>query len=177
MNREIHPVYDVILKMIVLIYGTSFLNYIGIEKEIKSILGVEFVTLTGKKYILDFLCQLDDDAICHIEFQFPSASPKDLDRFFDYNILSQVQHQKLTETLVFNFISSKSKDLTIKIGKSKSFHPEHFYLGDVDFETYLKNINIKSKSNIKLTEFEEMTLMLICICPEWENKLETLQYM
>ena len=48
MIRKIHSVYDVILKIIVLIYKTSFLNYIGIEKEIKANLSVEFVTLTGK---------------------------------------------------------------------------------------------------------------------------------
>lgn len=175
MIRKIHSVYDVILKIIVLIYKTSFLNYIGIEKEIKANLSVEFVTLTGKKYILDFLCLLNDDTLCHIEFQYPSATPGDLKRFFDYNILSQTKHQKLTETLVFNFTSGKKKDSFINIGKSKSFHPEYFHLGDADFKTHLKNINIKSKSNTKLTEFEEITLMLICLCPEWENKFETLQ--
>ena len=175
MKREIHSLYDIILKIIVSIYGTTFLEYVGIRKKIKAILSVEFITLTGKKYILDYLCLLEDKTICHIEFQFPSATTSDLNRFFDYNIHSQSKYQKLTETLVFNFISSKNKDLTIKIGKSKSFHPAYFYLGDIDFNTYLENINIKSKSDIKLTDFEEITLMLICLCPEWKNKLETLQ--
>ena len=55
MNRDIHTIYDVILKIIAFAYGTTFLNYIGIEKEVKEIFNIEFTTLTGSKLYLDFL--------------------------------------------------------------------------------------------------------------------------
>ena len=134
MDRDIHTIYDVILKIIALVYGTTFLNYIGIEKEVKEIFNIEFTTLTGSKSYLDFLCSLTDDTMCHIEFQFPKTKLKDLDRFFNYNIIPQARYQKLTETIVFNFTSSKRKPPTRKIGKSKSFHPQYFYLGDLNLE-------------------------------------------
>ena len=53
-DRDVHDIYDVILKIIISVYGTLFLNYIGIEDEIKEILNVEFTTLTGKKGIWIF---------------------------------------------------------------------------------------------------------------------------
>ena len=175
MNRDIHTIYDVILKIIALSYGTTFLNYMGIEKEVKEIFSIEFTTLTGSKLYLDFLCSLTDETLCHIEFQFPKTKPEDLNRFFNYNIIPQVRYQKLTETIVFNFTSSKRKHPTRKIGKSKSFHPQYFYLGDLNLEEYFKNINTKVKSNEKLTTFEEITIMLICLNPEWKSKGETLK--
>lgn len=33
MGREIHDIYDVILKLIIIVYNVTFLNYIGIEKK------------------------------------------------------------------------------------------------------------------------------------------------
>lgn len=59
MDRDVHDIYDVILKIIISVYGTLFLNYIGIEDEIKEILNVEFTTLTGKKGYLDFFVSFE----------------------------------------------------------------------------------------------------------------------
>lgn len=89
MKRPIHDIYDVILKLIVLIYGSVFLNYIGIEGDIKEILNVEFTTVTGEKLFLDFLCKMSDNTLRHIEFQFPKEDPRDLNRFFKYNVLQK----------------------------------------------------------------------------------------
>lgn len=175
MNREIHDIYDVIMKIIIVVYGDSFLKYIGIEKDIKEILETEFVTLNGNKYYLDFLCLLKDGTLCNIEFQFPKYNPDDLDRFFDYNIIAQVRHGKITETIIINFVSKGADEKVRKIGNSKSFHPTYFYLGDVDFKKYYGKINKKVKSNLKLDSFEELSLMLMCLVPECSNKAEILK--
>lgn len=175
MSRKIHDIYDVILKIISLSYGSAFLKYIGIEKEIKKVLNVEYTLLSGEKLYLDFICELVDDTLCHVEYQFPKAQPEDLDRFFNYNITVQVRTQKLAETCVFNFTSGKNRNHTIKIGESKSFHPKYFYLGDVDFKGHIENINKKVKSNKQLSNHEEITLMLICLNTELENKAKTLK--
>ena len=47
MDRDIHDIFDVILKIIAEIYGTVFLEYIGIDKKISKNLNVEFTTLKG----------------------------------------------------------------------------------------------------------------------------------
>lgn len=59
MDRDVHDIYDVILKIIISVYGTLFLNYIGIEDEIKEILNVEFTTLTGKKRVFGFFVSFE----------------------------------------------------------------------------------------------------------------------
>ncbi len=174
MVQEIHDIYDVILKIIIIVYNVTFLNYIGIEKNIKKILKTEFVTVNGKKYYLDFLCQLEDDTLCHIEFQFPKAQPNDLERFFNYNITAEVRHGHLTETTILNFTSKKIKDTIRHIGKSKCFKPKQVYLGDIDFRSYWRNINMKAEQNVKLTGFEEITLLLTSLMPECKNKAKML---
>lgn len=172
MEREIHDIYDVILKIISMAYGNVFLRYIGLEGEIKKIEKTEIATIAGSKLYLDFLCLLETDIYYNIEFEFPKADNDDIERFFNYNITTQARHQKLTETMVFNF-TSKIKDENPKmIGKSKSFHPKHFYLGDIDFEMEMEKIKSKVKSNIKLTSFDEITLMLMCLSPKCKNKAE-----
>lgn len=138
MDSNVHDVYDVILKLIILVYSVDFLKYIGITKDIKEILKTEFTRLDGKKFFLDFLCRLEDDTLCHIEFQFPKARLDELNRFFDYNIIAQVTHGKITETVVLNFTRKKASDEMISIGKTKKFLPMIVYMGDIDFETKLE---------------------------------------
>ena len=174
MNRDIHDIYDVILKIIILVYGEDFLSFIGINKNIKEVLKTEFVTLKGNKLYLDFLCLLDDDTLCHIEFQFPKARPYNLDRFFDYNIVTQVTQGALTETIVINFTSKKFSEKIRRIGRSKCFNPDYVYLGDIDYEGYWRNINIKVESNLKLTVFEEIVVLLTCLIPECKKKAHML---
>lgn len=140
MARNIHDIYDAILKMIAVVYQTSFLRYIGIERKIKEIQNIELTRLDGKKVYLDFLCLLDDDTLCHIEFQFPKAHPKDYTRFFGYNITAEVRHGKTTETIMVHFTPKQKETRPIRIGKTKCFNPQHFYLGDIDFEEYIQNI-------------------------------------
>ena len=175
MDFKIHDIYDVILKIIILVYGVIFLEYVGIDKKIRKVLKTEFTRMDGSKVYLDFLCLLEDGTLCHIEFQFPKAKPVDLDRFFDYNITAQVRHGSLTDTLVINFTSSKNAIKPRKIGESKSFHPKHFYLGDVDFNEYWRKINMKAESNLKLNAFEEISLMLMCLVPECKIKAKMLE--
>lgn len=175
MDRDIHDIYDVILKIIANVYGTLFLNYIGIEQEIKEILNVEFTTLTGNKLYLDFLCLLKDGTLCHIEFQYPRAEPNDLDRFFKYNVHAEVRYQSRAETFIFNFSQKIGIEKPRKIGKTKCFNPHNFYLGDVEFDKYIEKINIKAKSNTQVSNFEEITLMLISLNPEMDCKFETLK--
>ena len=93
-----------------MVYGEVFLNFIGIDKKIKKILKTEFVTVNGTKYFLDFLCLFEDGTLGHIEFQFPKARPIDLDRFFEYNIVAQVRHGSLAETIVINFTSRRVQE-------------------------------------------------------------------
>lgn len=104
---------------------------------------MEFTTLTGRKVYLDFLCLLKNDTLCHIEFQYPNAGSKDFDMFFSYNILAQVRYQKIVDSILFNFTSKIGDEKPYKIGETMCFIPFQFYLGDVDFETYIEKINIK----------------------------------
>lgn len=47
-------------------------------------------------------------------------------------------------------------------------------MGDIDFEKYFKNINMKLKSNQKLSSFEELTLLFPGIVKGYPSKLKTL---
>lgn len=176
MSRKIHEIYDVILKIIIAVYGTIFLSFMGIDGEIKDVLSVEITTLTGSKMYLDFLCLLKDGGLCHIEFQHPHAGPDDFDRFFNYNISSEFVHQKRSETYIFNFDFEKAKSKIRRIGKTKCSKPIQFFLGDVDFDEYLKNINIKVKSDKTLAGFEEIALMLMPVSPKFEGNAEVLKW-
>ena len=169
MKHKIHDIFDVILKLIILVYGEVFLNYIGIEEEIDEILNVEFVALNGTKRYVDFLCRLKNGKLLHVEFQYPYAKDDDEIRFFDYNIQAQVKYETITETAIFNFTENRKDSKPISIGETKFFNPRKFYLGDVDFKRYCKNINKKSKSNSKLSHFEEITLLLIPVFPKFQG--------
>ena len=93
MDRPIHDIYDVILKLIALIWATDFLKFLGIDGEIVEILNTEIITLNGKHYYLDFLCRLKDGTLLNIEFQFPKLKNKDCPRFYEYNIVAWVTNQ------------------------------------------------------------------------------------
>lgn len=165
MKRAVHDIFDVLLKIMLTVYGTAFLNYIGIEEEMERVLNVEFTTLDGSKYYLDFLCLLKNGELCHVEFQYPYVKPDDMDRFYFYNALIHVRHKKVANTIVFNFMSRKVPIKAKEIGKTICFSPQQFCLEDVDFEMIFKNINIKVNSNRQLSHFEEITLMLMPLHP------------
>jgi hypothetical protein len=129
MDRNIHDIFDVILKIIAVVYGTIFLNYVGIQEEIDEILNVEFTTIKGNKLYLDFLCRLKNGTLLHIEFQYPNADDNCSDRFFKYNITAEVRHEGLTETLIFNFTRRIKEAKPQKRGHSKSFTPYQFIWG------------------------------------------------
>ena len=103
MDREIHKIYDYIMKVIIIVYLNEFLMYIGDERKITEVLKTEIPTLNGKTRYLDFLCRLDDGSLCNIEFEFPVAYSDDLERFFDYNIVVQIDQGKITESIIINF--------------------------------------------------------------------------
>ena len=176
MIREIHDVYDVIMKIIITAYGAQFLNYFGIDVEIDEILSVEIPSLSGKKRILDFLCRLKDGSLLHIEFQFPKAYPQDKKRFFKYNITAELRYEGTTETIIINFTDSTPKDrIAIKIGESKKFLPKQFFIGDTDFNKILEKLIKKCEDNIKLTSNEEIGLMLMCLAVNCNNHFEKLK--
>lgn len=187
MEREVHKIYDLILKVIILTYLTEFLKYIGENREIVEVLRTEISTLNGKTKFLDFLCRLADNTLCHIEFEFPVAYTDDLKRFFDYNITAQIRHDKLTETIIFNFTDKNRGAKRVDIGKTKKFSPQTFYLGNIDFENELEKINIKlglnllekiinpEKPYIQLTNKEELHLLLMSLPPKYKNKKKFLK--
>ena len=132
MKREIHTIFDIILKLIISTHAEEFLKLIGENKSLKRVLRNEFVTKKGRKLYLDFLCELDNETILDIEFQFTGPDSDDLDRFYDYNQISQSEYDTLCETIIISFRTSKSGQKSRKIGKTKSIHPIFFYLGDID---------------------------------------------
>ena len=151
-----------------------FLHFIGIDEEVKEILKTEFATFYGKKVYVDFLCKLKNGDLFHIEFEFPSARNDELIRFHFYNSIIRFFYNGDLETFVFNF-SSKRKELKSEIKQSISFHPPSFNLADVNFDEYCDNINIKVKTNNKLTGIEEIILMLRCLVPSFHGKTSTLK--
>lgn len=175
MKRKIHTIYDIILKMIIMEYSDEFLKFIGVKKSIKKILKTEFVTKKGRRLHLDFLCELIDGTLLNIEFQFTDPDGKDLNRFYDYNIFSQTEHNKLCETIIISFKTSMTGQKSHKIGKTKTMHPLFFYLGSIDFMKRLNNIENKIENNINLTNNDEISLMLMCLLPKFTNKQEILE--
>ena len=170
MARKIHKIYDILMKIIILIYDMEFLKYIGMEQPIAEILQTEMTSLGGKTRVLDFLCKLEDDTLCNIEFQFPVARLDDLKRFFDYNIMAEIRNDSLTETVIINFTTSASGEKQTNIGITKSFQPMQIYLGDINYDERLEKINNKEQTNQKLTSSEEIDLMLMCLVVDTTNK-------
>nr|WP_295001864.1 hypothetical protein [uncultured Methanobrevibacter sp.] len=187
MKREIHEIYDYIMKIIILAYLSEFLKYIGYDGEIDEVLQTEVFTVNGSKKNLDFLCRLKDGTICHIEFQFPVAYGDDLGRFFNYNIIAEIQLGSTVNSIIFNFTESGRGLGKIKIGNSKNFCPRIFYLGDIDFEYELEIIHIKlglrlleniikdEEKNIRLTYQEELHLLLMSLAPKYDDKSKLLK--
>ena len=175
MNREIHTIFDIILKLIIIAYSNEFLKLIGEKRTIEKILKTNIITKKGRKLYLDFLCELNDNTLLNIEFQFSGPYGDDLDRFFDYNIHSQVEYDKICETIIFSFKTSKSGQKTRRMGFSKTIHPKFFYLGDIDFMKKLNSIENKFENNLNLTNMDEILLMLMCLVPKYKNKQEILE--
>ena len=188
MERDIRKIYDFIMKLIIILYLNEFLIYIGEERKIVEILNTEIPTLNGKTRYLDFLCRMNDGSICNIEFEFPVAYSHDLERFFDYNIVVEINEEMITDTIVINFKQSGYGSSKIEIGNSKSFHPKNVYLRDIDYlgelEKIKKKVNLDcndlekinkdKESNIQLTFKEELHLLIMCLLPKYENKTELL---
>lgn len=188
MSREIYKIYDFIMKLIIIFYLNEFLMYIGEERKIVEILNTEIPTLNGKTRYLDYLCRLDDCSLCNIEFEFPVAYSQDLERFFDYNIVVQIDQGEITESIVINFTKKGIGSEKIDIGKSKSFHPKNVYLGDIDYIKELEkikekvntnctdreNVNKDKESNILLTYEEELHLLIMCLIPKYKDKTKLL---
>ena len=65
---DVHDVYDVILKIIIHVWASLFLHFIGIDEEVKEILKTEFITRYGKKVYVDFLCKLKNGDLFHIYY-------------------------------------------------------------------------------------------------------------
>lgn len=99
MNKKHHQIYDSILKIIITVYLSEFLEYIGIDKEIEEVLKTEITTISGRTVYLDFLCKTNDGKLYNIEFQLKSPKVDDLTRFYDYNIIANVRYDKITETV------------------------------------------------------------------------------
>ncbi len=174
MDREIHKIYDASLKLLMLDYANEFLTYIGEEKSMKQILKTEITTKKGRTLFLDFLCELTDGTLLNIEFQFTGPDKYDLERFYDYNSFSQTEHDTHCETIIINLKSSKSGQKSRKIGKTKTIHPPLIHLGDIDFKKILNNIENKAKNNQKLTNQDEISLMLMSLLPKYKNKEKVL---
>lgn len=182
MNREIHKIYDAIMRIIIIAYLPEFLKYIGEDGEIAEVLKGDITTLNGSTKYLDFLCRLKDGTLFNVEFQFPVAYSHDLKRFFKYNITVELKYGETAETIVFNFSTSLKGDSELSIGKSKDFHPNIFYLGDIDFEEELEKIHLKlnlaglekiinpEEPNIQLTYTEELHIMLMSLPEKYKNK-------
>ena len=182
MNRKIQKIYDVLLKIIISIYLGEFLKYIGETRKIDKILQTEIQTLKGKTKFLDFLCRLEDGSLCHIEFQFPVAYSKDLNRFYKYNITAEVKYDETANTIIFNFSTSSKGKSKIPVGECKSYFSKTFYLGDIDFEKILENIHIMlnlnrlesiiypDTPNIQLTYTEELHILLMSLAEKYTNK-------
>lgn len=129
---------------------------------------------------------MKDGTHCHIEFQFPTAYPDDLERFFDYNITVEVTFGERTETIIFNFSTSSKGACEKDIGETKKFCPKTFYLGDIDFEKELELIHLKlnltrlesiinnEPLNIQLTYTEELHIMSMSLPENCHNKKELL---
>ena len=58
MARKVYKIYDIMLKLLVLIYGDYFLKFLNLDEEIKQILNIEFTNIKGESLYLDFLCLL-----------------------------------------------------------------------------------------------------------------------
>ena len=152
MSREIHKIYDVILKIIMLAYAGEFLEYIGENRAIKEILNTEIITKKGRYLYLDFLCLLEDNTLLNIEFQFKSPDGSDLERIFDYNNHAQSLYDALCETVIIHIKNKSSKHVKRKIGRSKTFHPEHVYLKEKNYYKSLLSIKNKVANNFKLSK-------------------------
>ena len=176
------------MKIIISAYLIEFLKYIGEERDIREILQTEITTLNGRTKFLDFLCRLEDDTLCHVEFQFPVAYPEDLSRFFNYNITAEIRYEKTADSIVFNFTDKNQGSSDLSIGNTKEFHPKIFYLGSIDFEKEIEKINIKlnlthleniinnKATKVKLTYREELHLLLMSLTPKYKNKKKLLKY-
>lgn len=171
MNREIHKIYDFVLKIIMIVYGIDFLKYIGEERKISKILKTELIALKGDIKHVDFLCELEDGTLCHVEFQFPVAYLDDLKRFYGYNILIEMTYNfNIADTIIVNFTQSTNGVKKYNRGSSKEFKPKQIYLGDTDYLEILENIKSKVDTNIKLTSKEEIDLMLMSLLPKYTDK-------
>ena len=161
--------------MILVTYSNEFLKLIGEKRSIKRLMKTNIVTKNGRRLYLDFLCELEDETLLNVEFQFTGPYGYDLDRFFDYNILSQAEYDKLCETIIISFKTSKSGQKTRRMGFSKTIHPKFFYLGDRNFVKILNTIENKVENNLKLTNIDEILLLLMCLVPKCKNKQEILE--
>ena len=175
MARKVYKIYDIMLKLLVLIYGDYFLKFLNLDEEIKQILNIEFTNIKGESLYLDFLCLLKNDNLRHIEFQKKKPDCDDYTRFRKYAIAAEAHYGQKTYTLIVRYCKTKNELETMDSEEGICVYFKYFYLGSVDFEDIIKKINIKvdtyKKSNviIKITPLEEIALLVMCLVDEVQD--------
>ena len=175
MARKVYKIYDIMLKLLVLIYGDYFLKFLNLDEEIKQILNIEFTNIKGESLYLDFLCLLKNNELRHIEFQKKKPDSDDYTRFRKYAIAAEAHYGQNTQTLIVRYCKTKNEKKTIGLKKGLILILDYFYLGGVDFEDIIEKINIKvatyKKSNviIKITPLEEIALLVMCLVDEVQD--------
>ena len=168
--REVYKIFEVVMFLLISFWRDDFLQFMGIDLEIKDILSVHYTTKYGKQVILDFVFQATNNRVYDLEFQHPFADDDDLDRFGFYNIILETFVKEIVETIIVNY--TKKPDDNFKIvhrGFSKSFHPKQHYVGECDFKTHFRNIKKKVKTYSqsgaisKFTPIEEVAMLVRCV--------------
>ena len=175
MARKVYKIYDIMLKLLVLIYGDYFLKFLNLDENIKQILNIEFTNIKGESFYLDFLCLLKNNELRHIEFQKKKPDSDDYTRFRKYAIAAEAYYGQNTRTLIVRYCKTKNEKKTIGFKKGLILILDYFYLGGVDFEDVIEKINIKvatyKKSNVitKISPLEEISLLVMCLVDEVQD--------
>jgi len=141
-----------------------------------------FTRRESSKYV-DFLCELKNRTLLHVEFQYNATTEKLLEKFHGYNQAKSIENGRTVNTMVFNFQKLDKCAKSCWIGQSIFFRPVNIFLGDIDFEKRLNNIEEKVLNSIqsdghsayKLSIFEEIDLVLTTLVPQTVDKEKSLR--
>jgi predicted transposase YdaD len=155
-----HNNQDVAMKYAADLLNQHFFESLGIQSpKVKRALPTGIVRIEMHDLEVDFLCELEDDTLLHLEFQ-STYKDNDVDRFMKYDSLIFDKYKKKIRTVVV-YGPGIRQAIDEKNYGSILYKVENIYVGKLDGDQALKKLLNKAESKIRLHEKDCAEIVLL----------------
>lgn len=174
MENKNYPYEDMIFKHAMETFGQSALTFLGIEGKIKSVSPTEMILLKPQTLLLDYVFEMMDNTLIHLEFQSTNKGIEDLRRFRVYE--AQLSYQRKKEVSTYVVFTGDIKNPCYSLKNGKNYYLINIVtLADKDGDTILETIKKKVHLKRTIDEVEALELAFIPVMGGRKTKTEKIK--